>query len=369
MEEINLINFLKDNGLSLPKYFQLGVKKFPFNIDASNKILESKNKNFNAGMKFTFSNPEYSGLGSKYDWANSVILISYDYLSETGLNYFTFPGYGHIAKFAEKNYYIPLKQFIAEVSEIFTVNNLKFETFVDNPQHYDRLFFESVGLGWQGKSTMSLSPGIGPWQLLGTIYTSGQFASSTEKSFSCGECNLCQSSCPTGAIDSEYNLDSRKCISYWLQSPEIVPYEIREKIGNKFYGCDDCLTSCPPGQKNVIQLSRENKQEVNLLNILQSNDDDLLREFEWFYIPKRNPDYLRRNALIALGNNPIDKFEINLSELYPIFSNQLKIYVLWALYVNHYEALAMSLVKKHDSKNKVLLDECESLENMISQKN
>ena len=83
----------------------------------------------------------------------------------------------------QKKITIPPKQFIAEVSEIFKVNNLKFETFVDNPQHYDRLFFESVGLGWQGKSTMSLSPGIGPWQLLGTIYTSGQFVSSTEKVF------------------------------------------------------------------------------------------------------------------------------------------------------------------------------------------
>ena len=179
---------------------------------------------------------------------------------------------------------------------------------------------------------MMLSPGIGPWQLLGTVYVETNFQSTDERTYSCGECNLCQISCPTGALDNEYKLDSNKCISYWLQSPEIIPYDMRESIGNRFYGCDECLISCPPGQSNKIKIKTKNEFEVNLEELLETNDEVLLKNYYWFYIPKRNVDYLKRNAVIALTNNP-NKSTFNFFlKLYTNSSDFLKTYILWGFW-------------------------------------
>ena len=176
-----------------------------------------------------------------------------------------------------------------------------------------------------------LTPGSGPWQLLATIYVDRRFKESENSNYSCGECNLCQISCPTGALNSEYKLDSNKCISYWLQSPEIIPYEMRDAIGNKFYGCDDCLTSCPPGQDNNNVVIFNKNQQVKLEEIIKEDNKKLNEKFYWFYIPKRNTEYLKRNAIIALGNNPDGNTSSFLERIYPKSSSHLKIYILWAL--------------------------------------
>ena len=267
MKDINVINFFEENNLNFSSNFNLGVTNLPSILDFGKEIINIKNNQLHANMKFTFSNPEYSGLGDKFNWAKSAILITYNYKNKTQPSTLTSPGYGLIARFAEKDYYLPLKNKINEIEKVFEKLNIKFRSFIDNPNHYDRTFFVSSGLGWQGKSTMMLTPGSGPWQLLATIYVDHIFEESKNTNYSCGECNLCQISCPTGALNSEYKLDSNKCISYWLQSPELIPYEMRDAIGNKFYGCDDCLTSCPPGQENnnVVIFNKTNKLTLKQL--------------------------------------------------------------------------------------------------------
>ena len=199
----------------------------PSGLNFSSQIKKVKTLNQHANMKFTFSNPDYSGLVDKFEWANSALIFAYDYKNKVNISNLTNTGYGQIARFAQQDFYLPLKKNIKKFEDLFNDLNIRNETFIDNPNHYDRSLFEKSGMGWQGKSTMMLTPGIGPWQLLGTIYVEINFQPTEERSFSCGECNLCQISCPTGALDKEYRLDSNKCISYWLQSPEIIPYEMR----------------------------------------------------------------------------------------------------------------------------------------------
>ena len=366
MKEINIINFLEDNDIKLSSNFKLGVTSLPSNINFEKKISEIKDKQLHANMKFTFSNPEYSGLGDKFDWAKSAILITYNYKNKTQPSMLTSPGYGQIARFAEEDYYLPLKNKITEIEQVFEKLNIKFKSFIDNPNHYDRTFFVSSGLGWQGKSTMMLTPGSGPWQLLATIYVDHAFEESKNTNYSCGECNLCQISCPTGALSSEYKLDSNKCISYWLQSPELIPYEMRDAIGNKFYGCDDCLTSCPPGQENKIIVTFNEKQQVNLQEIIKSDDKDLLKKYYWFYIPKRNTEFLKRNAIIALGNNPDNYTSEFFKNIYSKLSTHLKIYVIWALFKSKNIDLCKQLIKTFDSDNQSILEEYEKLKKMIS---
>jgi epoxyqueuosine reductase len=366
MKEINIINFLEDNDIKLSSNFKLGVTSLPSNINFEKKISEIKDKQLHANMKFTFSKPEYSGLADKFSWAKSALLLTYNYKNKTQPSMLVSPGYGQIARFAEEDYYLPLKNKILEIEKVFENLDVKFQSFIDNPSHYDRTFFVSSGLGWQGKSTMMLTPGSGPWQLLATIYVDFNFKENKNSEFSCGECNLCQISCPTGALDMDYKLDSNKCISYWLQSPEIIPYEIRDAIGNKFYGCDDCLTSCPPGQENKIIVTFNKNQRVNLQEIIESDDEHLLEKYYWFYIPKRNAEFLKRNAIIALGNNPDNSTSEFFRNVYSKFSTHLKIYTLWALVKNNNVELCEQLIILYDSGNPNILEEYEKLKEMIS---
>ena len=364
MKHINLNNLLIENSLILPKEVRLGIVSLPSGLSFSEKIEKIKKQNKHANMKFTFSNPDYSGKADKFEWANSAIVFTFDYKQSKQNSYLASKGSGKIAAFAEQDYYQPLKKITSEFENLFSKLNYKFYTFIDNPNHYDRTFFEVSGLGWQGKSTMMLSPGIGPWQLLGTMYSDQHFEPTQSKNYSCGECNLCQISCPTGALDEDYVLDANKCLSYWLQSPETIPYDIRSAVGNRFYGCDECLVSCPPGQNNNLTITKNNSYEVDLEKIIISVNEDLLDEYGWFYIPKRNANYLKRNAIIALSNNPKnDTYKFYLKH-YKTLSDDLKIYILWGLWKLGKINDIGYLMDKEDNKDLKL--EYEKLKSMTS---
>ena len=364
MKHINLNNLLAENSMILPKEVRLGIVSLPSDLNFSDKIEKVKSQNKHANMKFTFSNPSYSGKADKFEWANSAIIFAFDYKESNKSSYLTSEGFGKIAAFAEQDHYEPLKKITTEFEQLFSRLNYKFHTFIDNPNHYDRTFFEISGLGWQGKSTMMLSPGVGPWQLLGTMYSDQFFEPTESKNYSCGECNLCQISCPTGALDEDYVLDSNKCISYWLQSPEIIPYDIRTAIGNRFYGCDECLTSCPPGQNKNLIINKNVSNEVDLENIILSTNEDLIEKYSWFYIPKRNANYLKRNAIVALSNNPKKNTYKFFLENYNNLSIDLKSYILWGFWKLGKIYEVISLIEKENCED--LKIEYEKLKSMTS---
>ena len=363
MKDINLLNYLSQNNIDIPDGFSLSVVNLPSNLDKSIQIEKAKQENRHANMKFTFSDPNYSGLGDKFEWADSCIVISYSYIKENNFNFGYSPGEGSIAKFAKEDYYIPLKNFIDLIKEHFHKKNLRAEEFIDSPKHYDRLFFEKAGLGWQGKSTMMLSPGIGPWQLIGNIYVEKRFETGNEKDYSCGNCNLCQISCPTGALDDEYVLDSNKCISYWLQSPDIIPHDMREKIGNRFYGCDECLISCPVGQDRKINIV--NNSSVDLIKILNTESEELVDKYNWFYIPKRDGNFLKRNAIIALANNPSKNSRKTFIDLINSESDLIRFYCIWALWrIGEFDLVNQYLDIDNDAST-LVLTEYQRLNEMI----
>ena len=117
----------------------------------------------------------------------------------------------------------------------------------------------------------------------------------------CGSCTACIPACPTGALDNEGVLDATRCISYWAQTPGMIPLDIRESWGDRFYGCDDCLEACPPGQRWAERADAEGGR-VDLLEVLARSDEELMTEYEHFYVPRRDARFLRRNALVALGH-------------------------------------------------------------------
>src|SRR5204863_7330612 len=120
----------------------------------------------------------------------------------------------------------------------------------------------------------------------------------------CGSCRRCLSACPTGALVAPGVLDARRCLAWLLEAPGPFPREYRVALGDRIYGCDECQDVCPPNRAAEPAPSRGDAGEprADVRWILKATDDELLERFGRWYIPRRQPRYVRRNALVVLGN-------------------------------------------------------------------
>ena len=122
----------------------------------------------------------------------------------------------------------------------------------------------------------------------------------------CGSCRQCLDGCPTGAIVAPGVVDARRCLAWLVQEAGVFRPDLRVALGDRIYGCDECADVCPPNRVRVRlehrRPQRSSEAWVSLVNLLDSSDEDLMARFGRWYIPRRQPRYLRRNALVALGN-------------------------------------------------------------------
>ena len=178
----------------------------------------------------------------------------------------------------------------------------------------DRAAAHRAGLGWFGKNANLLLPGRGSWFVLGTVLTDADVVvdePAEPVADGCGTCARCIDACPTGAIVAPGVVDARRCLSWTLQTTGSFPRDQRVALGDRIYGCDDCQEVCPP---NRVELRRAERPEaavplgdperawVPLLDLLTASDEDLLARHGRWYVAERNPRYVRRNALVVLGN-------------------------------------------------------------------
>ena len=120
------------------------------------------------------------------------------------------------------------------------------KVFVDTAAVREKPLAQAAGLGWQGKHTNLVSRHLGSWLFLGAIYTASDLPRDEAEQDHCGSCGACQEICPTAAFPAPYKLDARRCISYLtIENRGPIPHEFRKSIGNRIYGCDDCLAVCP----------------------------------------------------------------------------------------------------------------------------
>ena len=183
------------------------------------------------------------------------------------------------------------------------------KVFVDTAPVMEKPLAQKAGLGWQGKHTNLVSREFGSWLFLGSIYTNIVIDTDEEELDHCGNCTSCIDICPTQAFPEPYKLDARKCISYLtIEHKGPIPINLRSKIGNRIYGCDDCLAICPwnkfAKESNEMKFSSNHKKESFSLEKLSLLDDRNFRlMFSKSPIKRIGRDRFLRNVLIALGNS------------------------------------------------------------------
>lgn len=183
------------------------------------------------------------------------------------------------------------------------------KVFVDTAPVMEKPLAEAAGLGWQGKHTNLVSRAHGSWLFLGTIFTTAELAPDTPEDDHCGSCRACLDVCPTDAFPAPYRLDARRCISYLtIENKGPIPHEFREKIGNRIYGCDDCLAACPWNKFAQVAseaklVARADLREPPLADLLTLDDAAFRALFVGSPIKRIGRDRFVRNVLIAAGNS------------------------------------------------------------------
>ncbi|MCZ8320690.1 MAG: tRNA epoxyqueuosine(34) reductase QueG [Novosphingobium sp.] len=184
------------------------------------------------------------------------------------------------------------------------------KVFVDTAPVMEKPLGEAAGLGWQGKHTNLVSRDHGSWLFLGAIYTTLNLPLDPAGQDHCGSCNACQVACPTEAFPTPYRLDARRCISYLtIEHKDAVPLEFRKALGNRIYGCDDCLAACPWNKfadaAHAIRafLPRAELTAPRLAELLALDDGDFRKLFSGSPIKRIGRNRFVRNCLYAAANS------------------------------------------------------------------
>ncbi len=262
------------------------------------RIHDRVTNGLHGGLSFTYAQPEKACRPAEsFPWASSIVVAAVPYLDDGDGD-----GAGRtVARFADGDRYVHLDRVLGEIATALDAEGKRSEIVYDDVRLIDRAVAIRAGIAWPGKSTMVLTPGVGPWILLGCVITDAVLPVGKPMQRSCGTCDACIPACPTNAIIAPGVLDARRCISAVLQRRGTIDRGLREAIGGRIYGCDDCLTACPPGHPALRDLSVA-IDALTPQRLLTLSDEELKPIVEHWYVPSRRMRFVRRNALVALGN-------------------------------------------------------------------
>jgi epoxyqueuosine reductase len=255
-----------------------------------------------ADMRFTMAQPDVSCHPEKLlRGARTIVSAAHCYYApEPPLQ----PGEGRLARYTWQDGYAVLRERLDELGK--RVGG-EYRVLVDANQHVDREAAARSGVGFYGKNTMLITRRHGSWVVLGTLITTAEIEATPPLDLDCGSCTLCIDACPTGALDEPGMVDSTKCLSYWTQAARAIPEEYRAELGAQVYGCDICQDVCPwnrgiENRRDGEVLSSGAEPHIRLVDWLEAEGEALTSRYDRLYVPKNEARYLRRNALVALGN-------------------------------------------------------------------
>lgn len=296
-------------------------------IEARSRLEAGKAAGFSGPLHFTYESPAIAtDVRKSFPWARSIVSFSHDYLVDSPA---PSSGGAIVGRFATRDHYEPVRKVAALIGSTLNESGHRAQSLIDDNRLVDRAAAARSGVGWLGKSTMILAPGHGPWLLLGSVVTDAALKPTPAMKRDCGTCVACIPACPTGAI-TERGLDARRCISTWLQTPGTMPRWVRPHVGRRIYGCDDCLTSCPPGSK-ALESSPHAENPLRFGEHLALTDDALVDRFPWWYVPRRDGRFIRRNLLVAAGNSKEAEAVLSIEEHLVHPSSMIRGHAAWAL--------------------------------------
>jgi len=242
----------------------------------------------------------------------SVIMLGVNYgPDENPLEILAKRTLGAISAYAQGDDYHDLikKRLKALARWLVATSGDEVKVFVDTAAVMEKPLAQAAGLGWQGKHTNLVSREFGSWLFLGAIFTASDLPRDEPDGDHCGSCRACQDICPTAAFPAPYKLDARRCISYLtIENKGPIPHEFRKAIGNRIYGCDDCLAVCPwnkfAQEGHEAKLAARAELRAPKLSELARLDDAAFRAlFAKSPVKRIGRDRFIRNVLIAIGNS------------------------------------------------------------------
>ena len=338
----SLLQFARELGLD-----RVGVTDASPLSRARVAIDDRKARGLSDTMGFTYRNPSRStDPNTAVEGARSIIVAARSYHSEQSEH----PGgmVARVARYAQDDHYTPLRQALQKIALRLRADGYRAVVFADENNLVDREVAYRAGLGWFGKNANILLPGAGSFFSLGSIVTTAALAPAAQPApDGCGTCRACFDECPTQAIVADGVIDARRCLAWLVQKSGIFPREFRVALGDRLYGCDDCQTSCPP---TVRLHSRHHARIapvagpgafVDVIELLNSSNESLLEKYGSWYLAERDPRWLRRNALIILGNiAPVNNSAVNNSVMSPVeqvlrrylgdIDPMLRLHAVWA---------------------------------------
>ena len=272
--------------------------------------------------------------------ARSVVVLGLNYgPAEDPLKLLSAPERGAISVYARgRDYHDVLKTRLKALGRWMVENfGCQVKIFVDTAPVMEKPLAQAAGLGWQGKHTNLLARGHGSWLFLGEVFTTLELAPDAPERDRCGTCRRCLDACPTDAFPAPYRLDAKRCISYLtIEHKGHIAPEFRAAIGNRIYGCDDCLAVCPWNKfaKRATEpalLPRAELSAPRLADLARLDDADFRRLFAGTAIKRTGRDRFVRNVLIALGNGGDPQQVATVEALLDDASALVRAMAVWAL--------------------------------------